>query len=174
MIQDISIRLCRRCTILLPTLLLLAACGIYEHEWTCPMPDGTTKCQSLEQAYASAITQSPIPPPVDPTRLAPPPEADWTPPVKLIWIAPYLDTGGHRHEAALVRVVVFPGAPVTKPEPEFLIPPVPETSEEGGLTTPPSPPPAPDSGRGTRSPMLRPSPGGSRSGGSSGFAIPGS
>jgi hypothetical protein len=37
-------------------------------------------------------------------------------------------------------MVIMPGMPGIKPEPEFLVPPVPEPTEDGGLLTPPAPP----------------------------------
>jgi hypothetical protein len=125
---------------LLPALLLLSGCSIYESEWHCPYPTGDGPCRSLTTAYSVSASTPVIPQPPDPTRLAPPPIAtDWAPPVKTIWIAPYLDTAGRRHEASVIRSIVFPGQPVVAPEPEFLIPPVPESTEEGTLG-PPVPP----------------------------------
>jgi hypothetical protein len=131
---------------LLPaTLLLLTGCGsllsVYADRFQCPIPKGEGRCQSLQQSYITATTRPPIPPPPDPDRLAPPATGgEWVPPVKTIWIAPYVDTAGRRHEPSLLRVVVFPGRSTLKPEPELLIPPVPETDTDGSTSGPPAPP----------------------------------
>jgi hypothetical protein len=170
---------------LLLALLLLSGCSIYESEWRCPFPPGDGGCRSLNTAYRVSAATPAIPQPPDPTRLAPPPTGtDWTPPVVTIWVAPYLDTAGRRHEASIVRSIVFPGQHVVAPEPEFLIPPVPETTEDGTVR-PPVPPPdagagaprqAPPRDRTPRpaSPPARSTPGATGSPtGTPGFGLPG-
>lgn len=66
-------------------------------------------------------------------------DTDWSPPVKTVWITPYLDSAGRRHEASLIRIIVFPGPKATSSEPEFLLPPIPDESD-GQLIAPPAGP----------------------------------
>jgi hypothetical protein len=131
----------RRTTIMLTSVSLLTACSAYQSEFRCPTPTGVA-CRSLQQVYKAETTRPPLPPAPDPQRVPPAaPMEEWTPPVKSLWIAPYIDNAGRRHEASLVRLVVFPGPRATAAEPEFLIPPIPESTETGDLLVPPPPPP---------------------------------
>lgn len=131
----------RHTAIMLTSVSLLAACSAYEGEFRCPVPTGIA-CRSLQQVYKAETTRPPLPPAPDPQRVsAVAPAEEWTPPVKSVWIAPYVDNAGRRHEASLVRLVVFPGPRATAAEPEFLIPPIPESTETGELLVPPPPPP---------------------------------
>lgn len=133
-------------TLLCAALLLASGCGklisVYNDHFQCPIAQGDGPCQSLSNAYATATAKTMIPEPPDPGRLTPPATTndDWVPPVKTIWIAPYVDAAGRRHEPAVMRLVVLPGPPIVKPEPEFLIPPVPEVTDEGSTIGPPVPP----------------------------------
>lgn len=132
----------RRAYIVLASAGLLTACSTYQQEFRCPTPTGVA-CRSLQQVYKAETTRLPLPPPPDPTRVSPAERAeDWTPPVKTVWIAPYVDNRGRRHEASLLRLIVFPGPRGDAAAPEFLIPPIPETTDTGELLVPPPPPPA--------------------------------
>lgn len=131
----------RRTAIALTGAGLLAACSTYQGEFRCPYPQGAG-CRSLQQVYKAETVRPPLTPAPDPARVSPTTQAeDWTPPVRTVWIAPYVDNAGRRHEASVVRLVVFPGPRATIAEPEFLIPPIPESTESGDLLVPPPPPP---------------------------------
>lgn len=133
----------RRLLLALLSAGLSTACATYQGEFQCKAPAGMP-CRSLQEAYATATTVPSLPLPPDPARTPPPDSAEhWTPPVKTVWIAPYVDSAGRRHEASILRLVVFSGAKAVTAEPEFLVPPVPETTEGGELTAPPLPPPTP-------------------------------
>jgi hypothetical protein len=129
-------------------VVLLSGCArlisVYNDEFECPRATGDGPCESLSTAYRRATTPQPLPPPPDPHRHtgsgAPGATDTWVPPVKTVWLAPWVDNAGRRHEAAVLRIVVMPGTAGIKPEPEFLVPPVPEPTEDGGLLTPPAPP----------------------------------
>ncbi len=128
------------------TAWLLAGCSLtqYQSEFECGVPKGAGGCRSLQQIYTQSAVPTLLPPTPDPTRLGQPlPTEEWSPPVKTVWIAPYVDTAGRRHEASLMRLIIFPGAKVVNAEPEFLIPPIPETTEQGELTAPAAPPDLP-------------------------------
>lgn len=122
---------------------LLSGCAAYQSEFQCKVPPGMP-CRSLQTVYNVETAVPPLPPVPDSTRVIPSESAEqWTPPVKTVWIAPYVDTAGRRHEASILRLVVFPGVRAVTAEPEFLLPPIPETTEGGDLTVPPPPPPTP-------------------------------
>jgi hypothetical protein len=126
--------------------LALSACSLsaYQSDFECGIPTGAGGCRSLQQVYRQSAAAQPLPVAPDPQRLSPPPApAEWAPPVKTVWIAPYVDTHGRRHEASILRIIVFPGAKAVSAEPEFLIPPVPEPGDGGGLTAPPAAPELP-------------------------------
>ncbi len=135
---------------------LLTACSAYQSEFQCNAPAGMP-CRSLQAAYNSATTVPTLPPPPDPSRALPSDSSQsaeqWTPPVKTVWIAPYVDSAGRRHEASILRLVIFSGAKAVTAEPEFLIPPIPDTTEGGDTIAPPLPPPASPS---TKMPPLIP------------------
>ncbi len=129
-------------------VLLVSGCArlisVYNDQFECPRATGDAPCESLSTAYRRATTAEPLPAPPDPHRhtgSAVTGTTDtWVPPVKTVWLAPWVDSAGRRHEAELLRIVVMPGMPGIKPEPEFLVPPVPEPTEDGGLLGPPAPP----------------------------------
>ncbi len=150
-------RTCRG--IIVGTALALSACGIspYQSTFECGVPAGAGGCRSLQQVYRQTTGEPPLPTAPDPQRLAPPPPpAEWTPPVKTVWIAPYVDTHGRRHEASILRIIVFPGAKAVSAEPEFLIPPIPESADGGGLTAPPPAPELPPAATQTPTPRQTP------------------
>jgi hypothetical protein len=133
-------------------IVWLPACSLYQSEFQCNVPPGVP-CRSLQQVYAEETARAPLPPAPDPTRSLPPDATEeWVPPVKTVWIAPYLDSAGRRHEASILRLVVFPGARAVTAEPEFLILPIPETTEAGELSAPPAAPPTPPPAPAPRAP----------------------
>lgn len=130
-----------RRNVFIVAIVLLTGCSVYQSDFQCGIPPAAP-CRSLHQVYAQDTAAPTLPPAPDPTRSLPAQAEEWTPPVKTVWIAPYVDTAGRRHEASILRFVVFPGARTVTAEPEFLIPPIPDTTEEGD---PIGPPPAPPS-----------------------------
>lgn len=122
---------------------LLTGCAAYESEFQCKAPVGMP-CRSLQAVYNAETAIPTLPPMPDPTRsLSSEIAEQWTPPVKTVWIAPYIDSAGRRHEASILRLVVFSGARAVTAEPEFLLPPIPETTDSGESIAPPQPPPTP-------------------------------
>ncbi len=135
----------RHCLLLLPALLLAGCASLisaYNDTFECPREKSDQPCEQASKAYLRAMSKPAIPAPPDPGRYdTPGTSADtWVPPVHTVWIAPYTDTFGRRHEPSLLRIVVLPGPPSVKPEPEFLVPPVPQTGEDGSEIGPPVPP----------------------------------
>jgi len=132
------------------SLLALTGCGIssiYNSEFQCPIPKSDGGCRDLQGVYNKSTFVTPVPPPPDPTRYHSTPSGDkWDPPVKTLWIAPYLDNAGRRHEASLLRIVVFQGPKTIASESEFLLPPIPEDID--GQST--APPPGPQSSQSAR------------------------
>ena len=134
-------------------LLLLLACTLttsgcaglisaYNDTFECPRSEGDHPCGQASKAYMRAMTKPGLPHPPDPGRYAAPGfESDhWIPPVKSVWVAPYVDNAGRRHEPSVIRMIVMPGPSILKPEPEFLVPPVPEAADDGSTIGPPVPP----------------------------------
>lgn len=174
---------------LLGLALTLSGCAslisAYQDQFECPRSAGDQPCEQASRAYLRAMAKHGVPPPPDPDRDRAPgtSEEAWIPPVKTVWIAPYVDGNGRRHEPAILRMIVLPGPASLKPEPEFLVPPVPDVAEDGSLIGPPVPPadtPPQVPGRTaprTRTPqsgsLLRPSGAGSPPGTSLGTPPPG-
>jgi len=99
-------------------------------------------CRSLQTVYNTETAIPALPPVPDPARQFASENAEqWTPPVKTVWIAPYIDNAGRRHEASIMRLIVFAGARAINAEPEFLLPPIPDTNDGGESIAPPPPPP---------------------------------
>jgi hypothetical protein len=122
---------------------LLTGCAAYESEFQCKAPVGMP-CRSLQAVYNAETAIPALPPVPDPTRnLSSEIAEQWTPPVKTVWIAPYVDSAGRRHEASILRLIVFSGTRAVTAEPEFLLPPIPDTTDSGESIAPPQPPPAP-------------------------------
>lgn len=120
---------------------LLTGCAAYESEFQCRAPAGMP-CRSLQAVYNAETAIPTLPPVPDPTRgLSSEIAEQWTPPVKTVWIAPYVDSAGRRHEASILRLIVFSGARAVTAEPEFLLPPIPDTTDSGDSIAPPPPPP---------------------------------
>lgn len=120
---------------------LLTGCATYESEFQCKAPAGMP-CRSLQAVYNAETATPALPPAPDPTHSFSSEIAEqWTPPVKTVWIAPYVDSAGRRHEASILRLIVFSGAHAITAEPEFLLPPIPDTTDSGDSITPPPPPP---------------------------------
>jgi hypothetical protein len=135
----------RLCLPLLPALLLAGCASLisaYNDKYACPYETTDHPCEQASKAALRAMTKQAIPPPPDPGRSDPPGTSPdtWVPPVRTVWIAPYTDTFGRRHEPAILRIVVLPGPPAITPEPEFLVPPVPQTADDGSQIGPPVPP----------------------------------
>jgi len=135
----------RLCLPLLPALLLAGCASLisaYNDKYACPYETTDHPCEQASKAALRAMTKQAIPPPPDPGRSDPPGTSPdtWVPPVRTVWIAPYTDTFGRRHEPAILRIVVLPGPPAITPEPEFLVPPVPQTADDGSQIGSPVPP----------------------------------
>ncbi len=135
----------RHCLLLLPALLLAGCASLisaYTDRFECPREKSDQPCEQASKAYLRAMSKPAIPAPPDPGRSDIPGTSPdtWVPPVHTVWIAPYTDTFGRRHEPSLLRIVVLPGPLSLKPEPEFLVPPVPQTAEDGSEIGPPVPP----------------------------------
>jgi hypothetical protein len=117
--------------------------SVYDDSYQCPVAKSKDKpCEPASTAYLRALARPGLPPPPDPLRDQNPTESGdaWQPPVRTVWLAPFVDSAGRRHEATLMRVVVMPGPPIVRPEPEFLVPPVPMQADDGTQVGPPVPP----------------------------------
>jgi hypothetical protein len=131
---------------LLGCALTLSGCAslisAYQAQFECPRSTGDQPCEQASKAYLRAMTKAGVPHPPDPGRDAAPATSEeaYVPPVKTVWLAPYVDGNGRRHEPALLRMIVLPGPASLKPEPEFLVPPVPDVAEDGSMIGPPVPP----------------------------------
>ena len=131
---------------LLGCALTLSGCAslisAYQDQFECPRSKGAQPCEQASKAYMRSMAKQGVPQPPDPGRYGVPgTSADaWVPPVKTVWIAPYVDGNGRRHEPAILRMIVLPGPASLKPEPEFLVPPVPDVAEDGSMIGPPVPP----------------------------------
>jgi len=131
---------------LLGCALTLSGCAslisAYQAQFECPRSTGDQPCEQASKAYLRAMAKAGVPHPPDPGRDAAPATSEeaWVPPVKTVWLAPYVDANGRRHEPALLRMIVLPGPASLKPEPEFLVPPVPDVAEDGSMVGPPVPP----------------------------------
>lgn len=138
--RSIHARLRPRVQLALLSAGLLTGCAAYQSEFQCKAPVGMP-CRSLQTVYTAETALPALPPAPDPARhLASESAEQWTPPVKTVWIAPYVDSAGRRHEASILRLVVFSGARAITAEPEFLLPPIPDTTEGGESIAPPPPP----------------------------------
>ena len=135
-----------RILMLLTCAVALSGCAsllsAYNDQFECPRSTGDQPCEQASKAYLRAMAKQGLPQPPDPGRTTSPGESSdrWVPPVKTIWIGPYVDSAGRRHEPAIMRIVVMPGPSILKPEPEFLVPPVPEVADDGSTMGPPVPP----------------------------------
>jgi hypothetical protein len=132
--------------LLLACALTLGGCAslisAYNDQFECPRSKGDQPCEQSSKAYMRAMAKQGLPQPPDLGRYTAPGTSgdEWVPPVKSVWIAPYVDSAGRRHEPAVMRMVVMPGPSILKPEPEFLVPPVPDVADDGSSIGPPVPP----------------------------------
>jgi hypothetical protein len=135
-----------RILVLLTGAMALSGCAslisAYNDQFECPRSKGDQPCEQTSKAYLRAMAKQGLPQPPDPGRYTHPGDSadGWVPPVKTVWIGPYVDSAGRRHEPAVLRIVVMPGPSILKPEPEFLVPPVPEVADDGSTLEPPVPP----------------------------------
>ena len=131
---------------LLTCTMALSGCAslisAYNDQFECPRSKGDQPCEQASKASMRAMAKQGLPQPPDPGRSTSPGEGPdgWVPPVKTLWIGPYVDSAGRRHEPAVMRIVVMPGPSILKPEPEFLVPSVPEVADDGSTIAPPVPP----------------------------------
>ena len=139
-----------RTTLFLVLLLAVASTGcarllsVYDDSYQCPVAQsGNRPCEPASAAYLRALSKPGLPPPPDLLRYQSPTPTEgdaWQAPVRTVWLAPYVDSSGRRHEATLMRIVVMPGPPIVRPEPEFLVPPVPTIGDDVMQMGPPVPP----------------------------------